>query len=50
MKKLKSKLFSFFLPESLKTRIENYQKEKLSISISAIIISAIDEYLESRGF
>lgn len=50
MQKIKSKLFSFTLPESLRLRIEKYQKEKLAISIRSILISAIDEYLESRGF
>jgi len=50
MQRIKTKLFSFSLPESLRLRIEKYQKEKLALSIRSLLISAIDEYLESRGY
>lgn len=49
MKQL-SKLFSFSLPKSLRTRLEKFRDEKLSIPLATIIKQAIDEYLESRGY
>lgn len=50
MRKIKTKLFSLSLPQSLRLRIEKYRTEKIALSIGAIIISAIDEYLERKGY
>ena len=47
--KNKIKLFSFRLPEAIKIRLDKY-RAKVEISVTSIIIQAIDEYLEQKGF
>lgn len=44
------KKFNFFLPTNLRERMENYIKEKISIPLAQLIIQAIDEFLEKRGY
>ena len=46
----KTKLFSFRLPEVIRKRIEKFRYEKLAIPLSSLIVQAIDEYLEQRGY
>jgi len=47
--KNKIKLFSFRLPETIKKRVDKY-RSKVEISLSSIIIQALDEFLEQKGY
>ena len=47
--KNKIKLFSFRLPETIKKRVDKY-RAKVEISLTSIIIQALDEFLEQKGY
>lgn len=44
------KMFTMLLPERIRERLETYRTEKFHLPISAIIIMALDEFLERNGF
>lgn len=46
----KSKMFTMLIPERMRARIEAYREKKMRLPISAIIMLALDDFLERNGF